>query len=265
MSPLFPLTLALYAVACALYLSHFASPGESMAKMARAALIAAFAAHAVDIGVLCVHGLHPFVNARESFAFAAWLTVGAYLLLSLRFRVPILGALIVPVTIVLLVAARVLPSPAGPAVGLLQGLHIGLATAGVALFAVAAGGAALFLMAEWQLKQHKPGKALRKGPSLDTLDKINRASILLGFPLFTVAMVLGALLAVHRPDGGAHRLLQPAYLLSTVTWGLYAALVVARVTGGWRGRRAALVTLAGFGAAVCVLLIYYSHGFGVRA
>src|SRR5258708_2127676 len=123
MSPLFPLTLALYAVACALYLSHFASPGDS-----------------------------PGVSMPR--------------------------------------------------------------------YSRAAGGAACFIMAEWQLRQPRPGKALRKGPSLDTLDKINRASILLGFPLFTVAMVLGALLAVHRPDGGAHRLLQPAYLLSTVTWGL---------------------------------------------
>jgi ABC-type uncharacterized transport system permease subunit len=37
-------------------------------------------------------------------------------------------------------------------------------------------------------------------------------------------------------------------------------LLVARMTAGWRGRKAALVTLAGFGTAMAVLLIYLFRG-----
>jgi ABC-type uncharacterized transport system permease subunit len=73
-------------------------------------------------------------------------------------------------------------------------------------------------------------------------------------------MILGAIWLMQMPDGGAHRLLQPQYALSTVAWILYAGLLVARTAVGWRGRRAALVTLAGFGAALCVLAIYYWRG-----
>jgi ABC-type uncharacterized transport system permease subunit len=261
MMSVFPLTLALYSVAAALYLAHIAGgPTETLARVARAALLGAFISHAVEIGVLCVHGVHPFINARELLSFIAWLTVGAYLALGVRLKIPTLGALNVPVTIVHHVAARVAPAPTrGGSVTLIMQLHIGLAAAGVALFAVAAGDAVIYLAAETQLKRRHKGSLMRKGPSLETLDRINRSCILRGFPLFTIAMVFGALMLMRLPGGGSHRLLQPEYLMAVAAWGLYATNLVARVTAGWRGRRAALVTLAGFVAASGTLVFYYLH------
>jgi ABC-type uncharacterized transport system permease subunit len=41
-----------------------------------------------------------------------------------------------------------------------------------------------------------------------------------------------------------------------VTWISYAALLVLRQVYGWRGRRAARLTLAGFAAALLVLVLY---------
>jgi len=69
-------------------------------------------------------------------------------------------------------------------------------------------------------------------------------------------MVTGAVW-VMRLSGA---LFTPQYLLATVTWLLYGGLLLARVTAGWRGRKAALVTLAGFGTAMAVLLIYLLRG-----
>src|SRR5687767_11511515 len=109
MPPLFPATIALYGVACALFFAHLygAQPGErrhesaSLPRAARIALLLAFASHALDIGWLCVRGLHPGVNAKEAVSFAAWLTCGAYLAIGTRYRVPALGVLLVPVTLLL--------------------------------------------------------------------------------------------------------------------------------------------------------------------
>lgn len=262
MSPVFPIALALYAAACALYLAHLGGASPTIARVARMGLVAAFAVHATDIGLFCVRGLHPFHNTREALYFSAFLVVGAFLVLSLRYAVPTLGALIVPVVIVLVVAARVAPTTQAGPTGLLAKLHIGMAMGGVALFAVAAGNAIVFLVTEKQLKRHRPRGMARKGPGLETLDRINKGCILIGFPMFTVAMVMGAMLAVRSAGGGAHRLLEPTYLLSAAAWGCYAALLVARVTVGWRGRRAAQVTLLGFAASAAVLLIYYVNTFG---
>ena len=270
MPPLFPATLALYAVAATLYLAHIvlgsrgaavgAPVGSSLAAGARITLAAAFLSQAVDIAWLCTHGQHPAVNAREALSFASWLICGAYLIASFRFNVPVVGALVVPGTIVLDVAARFAPNSEAPhASSLLGTIHIVLATAGVALFAVAAGGAVVYLLAERNLKGHKKGRLLKVGPALETLDTLNRRCIVLGFPIFTVAMVTGAVWVMRIPGAGVFT---AQYAIATVAWLLYAGLLLARVTAGWRGRRAALMTLAGFATSMLVLLIYFLRGVG---
>jgi ABC-type uncharacterized transport system permease subunit len=259
MPPLFPATLAFYAVACTLYLSHLVSGAEGLARAGRVALAVAFASHAVDIGWLCTHGLHPIVNAREALSFASWLICGAYLIASFKYRVPVVGALVVPGTMVLDVAARLTPTQEAhpPGGGVLGAVHITLAIAGVALFAVAAGGAVIYLLAERNLKKHKTGRLSKSGPALETLDALNRRCIVLGFPIFTVAMVTGAVWVARIPGAGVFTF---QYAIATVAWLLYALLLLARVTAGWRGRRAALMTLAGFATAMTVLLIYFLRG-----
>jgi ABC-type transport system involved in cytochrome c biogenesis permease subunit len=157
------------------------------------------------------------------------------------------------------VAARLTPTAEAPHAGSLLGsVHITMATAGVALFAVAAGAAVVYLAAERNLKAHHVGRFLRRGPGLETLDRFNRRCIVAGFPVFTIAMVTGAIWVMRMPTG--HGLLTPQYAMAAVTWLLYAALLVARLTAGWRGRKAAIMTLAGFATALTVLLIYFLRG-----
>jgi ABC-type uncharacterized transport system permease subunit len=270
MASIFALTLAVYAVACVLYLEQLVAgaPHAVEARLERAArlsLAVAFVAHSVEISALCIRGIHPFLTVRETLSFISWLTVGAYLVTTVRWALPLAGALIVPVALVLEVAARVGPTQLGAtghAATVLGRAHIGLATAGVAVFAVAAGDAAVYLLAERQLKGRGRARTFSATlPPLETLDRINRRCIQLGFPLFTVAMITGSMWLMRIPDGGVHRLLRPQYAMSVLAWTLYAALLLLRLVAGWRGRRAAIVTLGGFGASLGVLLIYYVRGY----
>jgi ABC-type uncharacterized transport system permease subunit len=259
MAPLFPVTLALYAVSCALYLAHVMTDVKPLARAARLALAAAFASQAIDIGWLCAHGVHPALNAAEALSFASWLICGAYLLMSLRVYVPVIGALVVPVTMVLDAAARLSPTrEAAHGVSLLGAVHITLATAGLALFAVAAGGAVIYLVEERNLKRHRAGLLFKRGASLETLDTLNRRCVVFGFPLFTIAVILGALWGRQLHD----QLFTPQYSIATAAWLMFAVLLVARVTSGWRGRRAAILTLGGFATSLTVLLIYFVRGLG---
>jgi ABC-type uncharacterized transport system permease subunit len=266
--PFFPVTLALYAVSSTLYLAHLvtaraagpqanAAGGDKLARGARIVLGLAFLSHAVDIGWLGVHRIHPGSNAREAVSFAAWLTCGIYLGLSFRSRIPIVGTLVVPTTLVLDVAARLSPvTESRPTGSVLGAVHITLALVGVALFLVAAGGSTVYLFVERRLKAHK-GKLVRGGPSLEALDRINWRCIVVGFPLFTIAMITGALWAARIPGVGVFT---PQYAIAAVAWLLYAGLLLMRVTAGLRGRRAAIMTLAGAATATTVLLIYFVRG-----
>jgi ABC-type uncharacterized transport system permease subunit len=76
--------------------------------------------------------------------------------------------------------------------------------------------------------------------------------IWVGFPIFTIALVLGAIWTSKLGES----LARLEYPLAGVTWVAYATLLVARQVYGWRGRRAAKLTLEGFAAALAVLLIY---------
>jgi len=267
--PLFPATIALYGVACVLSFAHlFAGPSVPAAeerrrdgaivlsRAARLALFFAFASHAIDIGWLCTQGLHPVVNAKEALSFAAWLTCGTYLFVSARFRTPALGIVLIPMTIVLVLAARLGPAPeAHYAASWLAVVHITLASGGTALFAVAAGGAILYLIEEQGLKQHRAGRLFRRGPALETLDRLNRRCIAAGFAMFTVALITGAVWLLRMPS--KHGLWSPQYVLASVAWVLYAVLIGARLGGGFRGRRAAVITVFGAVTAIGVLIVYF--------
>jgi len=91
-----------------------------------------------------------------------------------------------------------------------------------------------------------------RGAPLDALDRLSHRLIWVGFPIFTIALVLGAVWASQL----AEDLTRPEYPLAVVTWVFYAALLVARQIYGWRGRRAARLTLEGFATALAVLVVY---------
>lgn len=262
MPPLFSYTLALYVLSGALYCVTLARPERRAQRLARWLLLLGFMAQAIDIGWLCMRGQHPAASSREATFFASFLMVGTYLLFSLRRSISVVAPLVLPVALVLYIVARLSPGEAPrPGAGTLLGsLHIFSATLGIAIFAVAAGSSAIYLLTERQLKRHHLGALSRRGPALETLDTLNRHCILLGFPAFTVALVTGAVWIARMPAGSNGGYLSPQYVLAVLCWLIYAGLLVARAALGLRGRRSAYLTLAGFVTAIAVLLIYLLRG-----
>jgi ABC-type transport system involved in cytochrome c biogenesis permease subunit len=276
MPPLFPLTLALYAVACTLYFVAVAQPQLTWpGRAARPALLLGIVGQAVDIAWLCLHGAHPGSSAREAIFFVAWLLVGALPLVTVRHASPLLGTLLLPLAMVLDVVARVVPVHEAHALRggaahspTLLSAHIFSATLGTALFGVAAAASVVYLLAERRLKRRLPALGTRGAarPSLETLDSWNRYGITFGFLALTVAaltgttwiLLSGGSAVAGRGLGDVVRFLfgKPQYTLSIVTWLIYAALLGARLLAGLRGRRAAVLTLTGFCAALSVLAVY---------
>ncbi|HEX8114118.1 MAG TPA: cytochrome c biogenesis protein CcsA, partial [Kofleriaceae bacterium] len=216
---------------------------------------AAFVAHGVDIGWRGVEHVHPAQSVREALGFLAFIITGGYLLASARYRLTLGGAAVMPVSLILLVAARLTPAGAAPEdLSALGRIHISLATIGVGVFALASALSVIYLAEERALKRKKFDAIAFKdrGAPLEALDRLSHRLIWIGFPIFTVALVLGAVWVSRRGES----LDRPQYPLAAVTWISYAALLVLRQVYGWRGRRAARLTLAGFAAALLVLVLY---------
>jgi len=81
-------------------------------------------------------------------------------------------------------------------------------------------------------------------PSLATLDRIAYRTAIVAFPVYTFAVIAGALWA--EVAWGRYWGWDPKETCAFVTWVIYAAYLHARSTAGWRGNRAAWISVAGF-------------------
>ena len=252
-SPAFWLAVGAYAAAGAALLFVLAGNAK-LRPIAISLVVLAFVAHGTDIGWRGTQNVHPAQSVREAIGFLAFIVTGGYLLASLRYRLTLGGVAVMPVSLVMLVVARLTPAGNATDLSTLGRIHISLATVGVGVFALASALSAIYLVEERALKKKKfDAIAFKdKGTPLEALDRMSHRLVWVGFPIFTVALVLGAIW-VSRLGMSLDRL---EYPLAAVTWFAFAWLLVGRTVYGWRGRRAARVTLLGFGAAVAVLAIY---------
>lgn len=256
-SPAFWVAVVAYAAATAALLFVLAGHGK-LRPLAVVLVAIAFAAHGTDIGWRGTLHVHPAQSVREALGFLAFIVTGGYLVASMRYRLTLGGAAVMPISLVLLLLARLTPAGTAPEeLSTLGRIHISLATIGVGVFALASALSTIYLLEERALKRKKFEALAFKdhGAPLEALDRLSHRLIWVGFPIFTIALVLGAIWVGKLGES----LDRPEYPLAAVTWMFYAALLVVRQAYGWRGRRAAKLTLAGFAVALLVLLIYLAR------
>ena len=185
--------------------------------------------------------------------------IAAFFLMVYRAGSPrVLSLLVVPLLCVLAAAAAFAPPsrPAGPsplAASLLRNgwiyVHIVMILLGYAGLVVAVTSGVLYLIAQRGLKaKHQPLSAHRLLPPLETLDSIAYRALLVGFPLLTAGLAIGA----YWDDAifGHIALNDPTILLALLAWAAYLVLLFARWSAGWRGRRSAYLSLVCFGLAL---------------
>ena len=101
------------------------------------------------------------------------------------------------------------------------------------------------------------GKSLLEQiPSEDDLDKISYQLIKFAFPFLSLGIITGAVWANYA--WGRPWSWDPKETWSLITWFIYAIYLHARITAGWKGRRAALVNILGF---VSVIFTYIGVNF----
>lgn len=253
------LQMGLYVLASMLYLGYLLGFRERAAQAGRLALAVGVLLHFADIGARCIHRQNPVSSTPEAMAFVAFLIAAGYLGASFRYRLAAAGAFAVPAVLVLLVLARVVPEESDtPVMGTLGRTHIFLATVGVAVFTLAAVLAVMYLVEDRQLRRKKFDQLIgRQQASLETLDRLALRCVSLGFPIFTIALVTGAVWIARLGLLWGAVALRPEYVLAVATWIAFGVLLVARVGAGWQGRRAAWLTVGGFGGAMLVLVAYF--------
>jgi cytochrome c-type biogenesis protein CcsB len=85
------------------------------------------------------------------------------------------------------------------------------------------------------------------------LDDMTYKSIAVGFPLFTIGgVIMGAIWA--NSAWGTYWSWDPKETWSLITWFVYAVYLHARLVAGWRGKKAAVLSIIGFVAVIFTYL-----------
>lgn len=245
---LLTLTLVLYLLSTVSFMLALLSKRDIFQRLAPAFLLVTFAAHAAAISVRSLAaGYIAVTSPYEAVSFFTWMTTGLFLLVQWRTALPVLGAVVSPIGFVLTLGVFVFYTDARALPPALQSswlpVHVTLAFLGNAVFCVAFFASLIYLFQEKQLKGKKVGSFFRLMPSLETLDHLNYRSLSWGFPLLTLGMLSGAVWAQHA--WGYFWIWEPRPILSLFCWVLYAFLLHYRSVG-WRGRRAATLTILCF-------------------
>ena len=209
----------------------------------------------------------PWSNMYE-FASVAGL-VGVIAFLAVLWRAPQLrhlgGFILLPVILMMFLAGTVLYSQAQPLVPALQSywlaIHVTLISVAEGALMTSAVLTVLFLVRDrYERLSGKPGVTISgltkfgaRLPAAATLDKAAYRVVAFSFPLYTVAVICGAIWA--EAAWGRYWGWDPKETWAFVAWVVYACYLHARATAGWKGRSAAWVNLTGFFAITFNFLI----------
>jgi cytochrome c-type biogenesis protein CcsB len=247
------LTLLAYYTASALCVAYFLAQREAFCRWGAAVLGAGLVCHTAALALITWHlGWLPVATLGESLLVFSWTLVAAFLLLFWRFPIRVLGALAAPLAALMVSGGMILPAGKATIPPLLKSswvvVHICLTFMGVAALTLAGLGGLFYLIQEHEIKGKKFGFFYRRLPSLEQLDALNYWCLTVGFPLLTAGMVIGSLYAQYTL--GRFFSFDPKEILTLIAWLIYAVLLHERLTVGWRGRRAALLALCGFGVLI---------------
>jgi cytochrome c-type biogenesis protein CcsB len=134
--------------------------------------------------------------------------------------------------------------------------HVVTCFIGYAAFTVAGGLGVMYLLRASSESNQRPGYMAATLPDLKVIDDVTHKCIVFGFIWLSAGIITGAIWA--NEAWGTYWSWDPKETWSIITWFLYALILHARFTRGWRGRRIAWLAILGFFA---ILFTYFGVNF----
>jgi len=269
---IFHTAIAGYFIATCIFVVYLISHNDRVVKAAVGVLTASFVLHTIVIIVRWAgSGRTPVVNLHESLLFFSWLTVALYMVMLVKFKQRVLGAFVTPFALALIMTSSFFPKTIIPLAPVLESywlpVHVVLAFLGNAFFAIAFFLGIMYMIQEHYLKKRKLKGLFYILPSLNVIDELNYRCLQYGFPLLTLAIITGAIWSEYAL--GSYWQWKPRQVWSLITWFLYAALLHGRLTAGWRGKKAALLSALAFmvliGSFIMInVILGGAHGISLR-
>jgi len=243
----FNLSIIFYGIGLAGSAITFFTKGKRTFQAALAAVIVGFVVHT---GFLIYRGIEkahfPMTDMKESLAFFAWTVSLCFFVSYLRYRIRALGLFLLPLVAALMLGTIFIQS--SPIPDILKSFwiyfHVTFLILAYGMFFVTFIAGLLYLFQERELKSKKPKTFYYRLPSLSLLDDLFYKFLIVGFGSMTLGILAGVIWA--KQDWAKGWESDAKVIATMVTWAIYLVLIYLRTTAGWRGKRAAIVNVAGF-------------------
>jgi ABC-type transport system involved in cytochrome c biogenesis permease subunit len=213
----------------------------------------------------------PVAGPTSAISTFVWLLGLAYLYTEMTTEERSMGVFILP----LLVALQVIPA-LHPGVedraplleGPLFGVHVSSLLFAYASFALAGVIGITYVLLFKEIKAKHLGFFYARLPSLQVLDRMNHATIVIGWIFLTIGIAVGVIWAAQAQGGynagdprvQAMHVQDPKIFVALVCWIVYSFELFAARRIGWGGRRAAYLSALGF-AIVLLNFVPVSYFF----
>lgn len=251
------LAFAVYFLAMIAYWLWLKNKNELIGKIALMLAITGFAANTCTLVIrtIIAHRL-PLSNGFEFILTFCWGIVAAYVFAEIRYKLKALGSFVMPIPFLLLSFTIMTMSPQEKLITAIPPVlkspwltfHVLTAILAYGAFAVSFGLALMYLLKTRFSSESNPTGILSRFPELDVLDALSYKVIIFAFPLLTLVIITGAIWANYA--WGTYWSWDPKETWSLITWIIYAAYLHARLTYGWKGKRAAWLAVLGFAAVL---------------
>ncbi len=223
----------------------------------RVALIAISVGFGIHTAFLIQRGIAtgqcPLVDLRDSLAFFAWTVSLCFFISYVRYRVQALGLFLLPMIAVLMLGTFLVRSSPIPEVLRSHWMYFHVLCLALAygMFFVTFVAGLLYLFQERELKSKKPQTFYYRLPSLDLLDNLFYKFLISGFVFMTLGLLAGMIWAEQKWTDW-HT--DAKVIAALLTWCIYLTLIFLRMSAGWRGKRAAVINVAGFLSVIITFL-----------
>ncbi len=135
----------------------------------------------------------------------------------------------------------------------LLGIHVMSALLGYSGFTIAAVHGGLFFLLYKDIKINKYGLIFKRLPSLEILEKLNFYSVLIGFILLTISMLIGFIwLPIAFPDISYA---DPKLISVSIVWLVFGIGILAKLFAKIYGKKVIIFSIVGFIIALLSLLV----------
>ena len=264
------LTALAYIVSAVGYALHFNQPKSLWRGLSTWGVRGGWSIHTILLGLITVSAGGVPLTSQLLPSLCAWLVVVVYVYLEVSTKDRSLGALIVPIVVVLhiLTVTKILGMESIQATVHSGGwfkLHVLAYVLAYTSFAISCVGGVMYLMLLGEIQAKHFGFFYDRLPSLEVLNQINNRAATFGF-IFLTGGTFASSIWAYREFSNSSILSEPVFLPVIITWVIYAANLVARWLAGWQGKRSAFLSIMGFALVILafpVIGVLFSGPHGV--